>query len=164
MLVNNAGIMPLSFIRNRKLEEAHRMIDVNLKGVLNAMYAVLPGMIERDQGHVINVSSVAAKHVVPTSSVYRATKFGVRAISEGFRTEMAMEDRNIRVTDVQPGAATTDLAESITDPGVEAVFERLADLTFLDPDDIARGVSYVVSQPMNVSVNELTIRPTHQEM
>lgn len=163
VLVNNAGLMPLSLIRNGKRGEAHRMIDVNLKGAIDAVYAVLPGMLERNSGHIINISSVAAKIVGPSTAVYSATKHGLRAFSDGLRQEMAMDQKNIRVTDIQPGAVASELVRTITDPDVGKIFATYGKLKPLQPVDIARAVSYAIAQPPEVNVNELTIRPTSQQ-
>lgn len=163
VLVNNAGLMPLSLIKNAKRQEAHRMIDVNLKGAIDAVYAVLPGMLERNSGHFINVSSVAAKIVGPSTAVYSATKHGLRAFSDGLRQEMAMDQKNVRVTDIQPGAVASELVRTITDPDVGKIFAAYGKLRPLQPVDIARAVSYAIAQPPEVNVNELTIRPTSQQ-
>ncbi len=162
ILVNNAGLMPLSFLRNGKSDEANKMVDVNIKGVMNLVYAVLPQMIEQNQGHFVNISSVAGKLVMPAGAVYSGTKFFVRAFSEGLRQEMAMIKKNVRVTDIQPGAVTTELMNTITDPDVMEAFKQMGSFDFLEAVDIARGVSYAVAQPDNVNVNEVTIRPTMQ--
>lgn len=163
VLVNNAGLMPLSLLKNARRDEAHRMIDVNLKGAIDAVYAVLPGMLERNSGHIINVSSVAAKIVGPSTAVYSATKHGLRAFSDGLRQEMAMDQKNIRVTDIQPGAVTTELTRTITDPEVGKIFAQYGKTKPLQAADIARAVSYAIAQPDEVNVNELTIRPTSQQ-
>lgn len=162
VVVNNAGLMPLSFLKNGKHEEANRMVDVNIKGVLNMVYATLPHMLERNTGHFINVSSVAGKLVMPAAAVYSGTKFFVRAFSEGLRQEMSQGQKNIRVTDIQPGAVTTELSNTITDMEVMELFQQMGQFEMLQADDIARGVVFAVSQPENVDVNELTIRPTMQ--
>lgn len=162
VLVNNAGLMPLSFLNKGKRDEAHRMIDVNLKGAIDAVYAVLPGMIERDSGHVINISSVAGKITGASMSVYSATKHGLLAFSDCMRAEMAMNGNNIRVTDIQPGAVSTELPNTITDPDVAKVFAQFGKMKPLKPDDIARAVAYAVSQPPEVNVNEITVRPVSQ--
>jgi NADP-dependent 3-hydroxy acid dehydrogenase YdfG len=163
VLVNNAGLMPLSLLKNRKRDEAHRMIDVNLKGAIDAVYAVLPGMLERNSGHIVNVSSVAAKIVGPSTSVYSATKHALRAFSDGLRQEMAMDQKNIRVTDIQPGAVTTELISTITDPDVAKIFAAYGKMKPLKPADIARAVAYAIAQPDEVNVNEITIRPVSQQ-
>ncbi|WP_319409449.1 SDR family oxidoreductase [uncultured Desulfosarcina sp.] len=164
VLVNNAGIAPLSLVKNNRHDEACKMIDVNLKGMINTVYAVLPGMLKRGKGHIINISSLSARVVIPSTAVYSATKFGVRAFSEGLRQEFAMDGTNIRVTDIQPGSVATELGNSIKDPDVATIFKRFDGLRSLDPDDIARGVAYAIAQPAHVSVNEILIRPTFQEL
>ncbi len=163
VLVNNAGLMPLSFLKSAKRDEAHRMIDVNLKGAIDAVYAVLPGMLERDRGHIINVSSVAAKIVGPSGAVYSATKHGLRAFSDGLRQEMALDGKNVRVTDIQPGAVRSELIQTITDPEVGKLFATYGKMKPLQPADIARSVSYAIAQPPEVNVNEITIRPVSQQ-
>ncbi len=162
VVVNNAGLMPLSYLKNGKVDEAHKMIDVNIKGVVNLIYSALPHMMERNQGHFINVSSIAGKKVFPAGAVYCGTKFAVRAISEGLRMEMAASGKNIRVTDIQPGAVATELANTITDEEVAEMFKAWQQIEFLEADDIARAISYAIAQPDNVSVNEVTVRPTNQ--
>ena len=155
VLVNNAGVMPLSPLRALKVEEWGRMIDVNVRGVLNGIAAVLPLMERRGQGHVVNVASVGAHAVSPTAAVYCATKYAVRAISDGLRQETDA----LRVTVVSPGVVTSELADAITDePTREAMAEyrKIA----LEPDAIARAVRYAVEQPEDVDVNELIVRPT----
>jgi len=155
VLVNNAGVMPLSPLRSLKTDEWDRMIDVNVRGVLNGIAAVLPLMERRGHGHVVNVASVGAHAVSPTAAVYCATKYAVRAISDGLRQETDA----LRVTVVSPGVVTSELADAITDePTREAMAEyrKIA----LEPDAIARAVRYAVEQPEDVDVNELVVRPT----
>lgn len=163
-VVNNAGIMPLSFLKNGKVDEAHKMVDVNIKGVINLIYAALPSMIEKNNGHFINVSSVAGDKVFPASAVYSGTKFAVNAISEGLRGEMASMQKNIRVTIVKPGAVATELTTTITDPEVAELFKAWEGIQALGGEDIANAVAYAIDQPDNVSVNNVTIRPTHQPL
>lgn len=164
VVVNNAGLMPMSFMRNGKIEEAHRMVDVNINGVINLIYAALPGMIEKNNGHFINISSVAGDKVLPASAVYSGTKFAVKAISEGLRMEMAADKRNIRVTVVKPGAVATELSSTITDPDVAEVFKQWGDVEFLEAKDIAHAIAYAIDQPDSVSVNEITVRPSTQPL
>ncbi len=160
VLVNNAGLMPLSFVKNLHEDEWQRMVDVNLKGVLHCVGAVLPVMLEQQRGHIVNVSSVAGKRVFPAGSVYCATKFAVRALSEGLRLELTAE-HGIRITDVEPGAVTTELTQTITD---DAVHEMFAARQFrrLDSDDVARAILYAVTTPDHVDVAELLIMPSEQ--
>jgi NADP-dependent 3-hydroxy acid dehydrogenase YdfG len=155
VIVNNAGVMPLSLMASLKVDEWDRMIDVNIKGVLYGIAAVLPEMTERGSGHVINIASIGALQVSPTAAVYCATKYAVRAISDGLRQE---NDR-IRVTCIHPGVVESELAHAITDPvAVEAMktYRAIA----LRPDAIARAVRFAIEQPDDVDVNEIVVRPT----
>jgi NADP-dependent 3-hydroxy acid dehydrogenase YdfG len=161
VLINNAGVMPNSFLYKKKIDEWDRMIDVNIKGVLYGIAAVLPSMRERKEGHIINVSSVAGHVVGVGSSVYASTKFAVRAITEGLRKEESVGS-NIRTTIISPGAVTTELTESITDldlkPGVEEIYKGA-----IEADSIARAIAFAIEQPSDVAINEMIIRPTRQE-
>jgi len=160
ILVNNAGIMPLSFIKNLHVEEWERMVDVNIKGVLFCIAAVLPDMRARKSGHIVNVSSVAGRRLFPSGAVYCGTKFAVTAISEGLRAELSSSD-GIRVSAIEPGAVATELTHTITDPAVLEMFgER--EMRMLEADDIARAVVYAVSQPDHVDVAEILVMPTDQ--
>ncbi|MFS1515157.1 SDR family oxidoreductase [Bacillus sp. SCS-151] len=162
VLVNNAGIMPLSFLNKRKVDEWDKMIDVNIKGVLYGIGAVLPYMEEQKSGHIINISSVAGHRVGPGSSVYSGTKYAVRAITEGLRQEMK-SGQNIRTTIICPGAVATELTHTITDEDVIRNFqERYVDLKTLHGIDIANAIAYAVQQPDHVDVNEIIVRPTDQ--
>lgn len=155
VIVNNAGVMPLSLMASLKVDEWDRMVDVNIKGVLHGIAAVLPEMTERGSGHVINIASIGALQVVPTAAVYCATKYAVRAISDGLRQE---NDR-IRVTCIHPGVVESELASTITDPvAVEAMKSYRA--IALRPDAIGRAVRYAIEQPGDVDVNEIVVRPT----
>lgn len=160
VFVNNAGLMPLSMINSYKIEEWHRMIDVNIKGVLHGIAAALPTFENNDSGQFVNITSVGDRWVGPTSTVYSATKFAVRAISDGLRQEVSA---NIRVTLVAPGATASELAETISDPDLKklAIEKFRADL--LPASAIARAVAYAVSQPSDVDVNEIVVRPTAQK-
>jgi NADP-dependent 3-hydroxy acid dehydrogenase YdfG len=154
VLVNNAGIMPLSLMEELKVDEWDRMIDVNIKGVLNGVAAVLPDMKARHSGQIINVASVGAHIVVPTGAVYCATKYAVWAISDGLR----QENQDIRVTTISPGVTATELGNDISD---QAAKDYLVELrkTALTPDAIARAIAYAVEQPDEVDVNEIVVRP-----
>jgi len=155
VLINNAGVMPLSPLSALKLDEWNRMIDVNIRGVLHGIAAVLPGMEERERGHIINVSSIAGYHVWPACAVYSGTKFAVRAISEGLR----LETKTVRVTVVSPGVVESELAHTITHPETAAFIDAFRAVA-LQPETIARGIAYAISQSAEVDVNELIIRPT----
>lgn len=154
VIINNAGLMPLSPLAELKIDEWNRMIDVNIRGVLHGIAAVLPHFTERKAGHVINVSSIAGHLVWPTCAVYSGTKFAVRAISDGLR----QETKEIRVTVVSPGVVESELAHTITDPSTRAWIEDFRK-TSLTPDAIARGVAYAIEQPADVDVSEIIIRP-----
>ena len=162
VMLNNAGLMPLSFLNKLKIDEWDQMVDVNIKGVLYGIAAVLPHMEERKEGHIINISSVAGHDVTKGSAVYSGTKFAVRAITEGLRQELdpAM---NIRATIVSPGAVTTELAETITDEDILSAFSNGPAMEFLQAEDIARAIAYAVEQPAHVDVNEILIRPRQQK-
>ncbi|MFC6487069.1 SDR family oxidoreductase [Nitratireductor sp. GCM10026969] len=155
VLINNAGIMPLSLMSSMKVDEWDQMVDVNIKGVLNGIAAVLPEMTKREAGHIINIASVGALSVVPTAAVYCATKFAVRAISDGLRQE---NDR-LRITCIHPGVVESELASTITDP-VAAEAMKTYRAIALQPDAIARAVRYAIEQPQDVDVNEIVVRPT----
>ncbi|KGX85232.1 SDR family oxidoreductase [Pontibacillus marinus] len=161
ILVNNAGVMLLSFLKNDKVEEWEKMVDVNVKGVLFGIHSVLPTMLEQDTGHVINVSSVAGHEVFPTSSVYSATKYAVRALSMGMEKELSKT--GVRVTNISPGAVSTELPEHITDEEVISMFEDRKGRVTLEADDIARSVVYAVTQPEYVNVNEVMVRPLQKK-
>jgi NADP-dependent 3-hydroxy acid dehydrogenase YdfG len=160
LLVNNAGIMPLSFLKNLHEDEWDRMIDVNIRGVLNGISAVLPAMISQRGGHIINVSSVAALHVFPTAAVYSGTKSAVEAISEGLRMEVSLA-HGIRVTVVRPGGTKTNLSSTISDVGaIEWLRSLPKESQRLEAKDIAAAIVFAATQPDRVSCNELTVRPT----
>ncbi|GIO54007.1 oxidoreductase [Paenibacillus sp. SSG-1] len=156
VIVNNAGVMPLSPLEALKIDEWNRMIDVNIRGVLHGIAAGLPVMKEQQFGHMINVASIGAYSVTPTAAVYCATKYAVRAITEGLRQEI---DANIRVTLVSPGVTESELAESITDDGARD-FMKTYRRNALPASAIARAIAYAIEQPADVDVNELVVRPT----
>ncbi len=155
VLVNNAGIMPLSPLSAGKHDEWERMVDVNIKGVLWGIGAVLPTMERQNEGQIINIASIGALSVVPTAAVYSATKFAVRAISDGLRQESSA----IRVTCVNPGVVESELADSITHDGTKAVIKDYRSIA-LQPADIARVILQVIEAPPGVDTTEITIRPT----
>jgi NADP-dependent 3-hydroxy acid dehydrogenase YdfG len=155
VIVNNAGVMPLSPMAALKVDEWERMVDVNIKGVLYGIAAVLPEMTARGSGHVINMASIGALSVVPTAAVYCATKYAVRAISDGLRQE---NDR-IRVTCIYPGVVESELADSITDPVAAAAMKSYRAIA-LQPDAIGRAVRFAIEQPHDVDVSDIVVRPT----
>jgi len=157
VLVNNAGIMPLSPIAAGHHTEWDRMIDVNIKGVLWNIGAVLPHMQAREAGQIINIASIGALSVEPTAAVYSATKFAVRAISEGLRKEHPA----LQITCINPGVVESELASTITHEGTMAFMDAYRAVA-LQPGDIGRAVRHVIETPAQVSMNEITIRPTGQ--
>ncbi|MBD8847284.1 SDR family oxidoreductase [Priestia megaterium] len=161
VLVNNAGIMPQAFLFKKKVDEWDKMIDVNIKGVLYAIAAVLPSMREQKSGHIINLSSVAGHNIYPGGTVYCGTKHAVTAISEGLRQEEAMNGTNIRVTNVSPGAVSSELLETTTDSESKAGLDEFYK-TAIDADSIARTIAFAIEQPSDVAINEMIIRPTVQ--
>jgi NADP-dependent 3-hydroxy acid dehydrogenase YdfG len=160
VLVNNAGLMPLSPLDELKVDEWDQMVDVNIKGVLYGIAAVLPTMREQHVGHIINLSSVAGHKVFPSSAVYSATKYAVKALSEGLRQEGNGE---IRSTNISPGAVATELTSTISDPDTAKSVDELYQMA-IDPDAIARAIAYAIEQPADVAVNEIIIRPTKQPL
>jgi NADP-dependent 3-hydroxy acid dehydrogenase YdfG len=162
ILINNAGLMPLSYFKNGKVEEWEQMVDVNIKGVLYCTSAVVPYMLEKKSGHIINISSVAGRIVFAGGSVYCATKHAIAALSEGLRKELS-PTYNIRVTCIEPGAVETELLESITDESMTGFIQATKNMETLRSDDIANAILYAVQAPRHVNVNEILIRPTAQE-
>lgn len=159
ILINNAGVMPLSFMKNCHEDEWERMIDVNVKGVLNCIAAVLPGMLERNSGDIVNISSDAGRKVFPSGAVYCATKWAVEAITQGLRLETA--GTKLRIVSIQPGATKTELINTITDEEVKDMLAK-GTMHLLDAQDVANSVVHALSQPPHCSVNEVLIRPTDQ--
>ncbi|ELK44518.1 SDR family oxidoreductase [Halobacillus sp. ACCC02827] len=160
ILINNAGVMLLSFLKNDHVDEWEQMVDVNIKGVLFGIHAALPTMIEQNTGHIINVSSVAGHEVFPSSTVYSATKYAVKALSMGMEKELSKT--GVRVTNISPGAVETELTDHITDGDVIEMFKERS-MKPLEADDIAKAVGYAVSQPASVNVNEIIVRPMNQK-
>ncbi|WP_432412345.1 SDR family oxidoreductase [Rasiella sp. SM2506] len=163
VLINNAGLMPLSYVKNLHTDEWDTMVDVNIKGVLNGVSAVLPTMIEQKGGHIINISSVAAYKYFPGGAVYCATKSAVKMFSEGLRQELA-PTYGINVTSIEPGAVDTELTETITDKELmNDMKEVMGDVKPLEPNDIADAIFYALSQPGRTNINDVYIMPTTQK-
>ena len=156
---NNAGIMPISFFEEGHVDEWDKMIDINIKGVLYGINAVLPHMLERGQGHILSTSSVGGLKTSPGIGVYSGTKFAVKAIMETLREEVA---QNIKVTTIYPGATKSELGHDITSPKIKGLYGNLANMPKLDEEAIANAVIYAISQPDNISVNEVVVRPLGQ--
>ncbi|MCX2905099.1 SDR family oxidoreductase [[Curtobacterium] plantarum] len=158
VMINNAGIMPLSPMASLRVEDWDQMIDVNIKGVLYGIASVLPTMLAHQRGHIINIASIGALAVSPTAAVYCATKFAVRAISDGLR----QENSQLRVTCVHPGVVESELASTITDPAAAEAMQHYRAIA-LQPDAIGRAVRYAIEQPEEVDVNEIVVRPTRTQ-
>ena len=160
VLVNNAGIMRIAPITENRVEDWAAMVDVNVKGVLYFLSGVLPHMVERGSGHIVNVGSVAGRRPFPGASVYAATKFAVRALSWGLHLELG-NAHGIRVTDIQPGYVATELLAD--DAATSAAWdEAWKDRRTLRPEDVARAIEFAVASPDHVSVSEILVRPTDQ--
>ena len=163
VLINNAGLMPLSFVKSLKIDEWDRMIDVNIKGVLYCTAAVIPTMVEKKSGHIVNISSVAGRVVFPAGSVYCATKHAVTAFSEGLRQELSVR-KNIRITGIEPGVVQTELTNTITEKALEAFVEKHKEMEGLKAEDISNAIIFAIDAPNHVNVNEILVRPTAQEV
>lgn len=155
VLVNNAGVMPLSPLSALLVEQWDWMIDVNIRGVLNGVAAVLP-RFQVGGGHIINVASTAAYHVAPTAAIYCATKYAVWAITDGIR----QENRNIRATVVSPGPTESELANTITDPETQKWVAAYRGAGMVGADAIARAIRFAIEQPADVDVSEIVVRAT----
>lgn len=155
VVVNNAGVMPLSALDQLKVEEWDRMIDVNIKGVLYGIAAGLPIMKRQGSGQFVNLSSIGGHMVVPTGAVYCATKFAVGAISDGLRQESS----DIRVTVISPGVTESELADSISDESARAGMKEFRKVA-IPASAIARAIAFAIEQPDGVDVSEIIVRPT----
>jgi len=162
VLINNAGVMPLSPLERLKVDEWDQMIDVNLKGVLYGVAAALPHMIAQESGHIINLSSVAGHKLFAGSAVYSATKFAVRALSEGLRQEMA--SYGIRTTIISPGAVKTELLDHISEQDVQQANQDYVAQVGVPAETFARLVAFAINEPEDVGINEILFRPTAQEL
>ena len=155
VLINNAGVMPLSLMSSLKVDEWDHMVDVNIKGVLYGIAAVLPALNRQGDGQIINISSIGGLGSVPTGAVYCGTKFAVRAISDGLR----QENDQLRISCVYPGVVESELANTITDAvavkGMQA-YRQIA----LKPETIAEAIAHLIGQPREVDTSEIVIRPT----
>jgi NADP-dependent 3-hydroxy acid dehydrogenase YdfG len=162
VLINNAGLMPLSPLDRLKVDEWDRMIDVNIKGVLYGIAAALPHMTAQKSGHIINVSSVAGHKLFAGSAVYSATKFAVRALSDGLREEMA--PHNIRTTIISPGAVRTELLDHISEKDVQQANQDYVGQVGVPAETFARLVAFAINEPDDVGINEILFRPTAQQL
>jgi NADP-dependent 3-hydroxy acid dehydrogenase YdfG len=162
VLVNNAGVMLLGTIVGADPEDWRRMMDTNVLGLMYMTHAALDGMVEQGSGDIVNISSVAGRTARKGAGVYNASKWAVNAFSESLRQEVT--GRGVRISLVEPGAVDTELREHITQPEArEAAYQHAGQMRQLQPEDVARAIVYVVSQPPHVAVNEVLVRPTDQE-
>ena len=160
VIVNNAGIGPISRFDALRVEDWDAMIDVNLRGTLYGIAAALPVFQRQRSGHIINIVSTAGLKILPTMGVYAATKNAVRTISEALRQEAGP---NLRVTEISPGMIATDFASSMTDPDIKAAMAKRTATVAIPPASIARGIVYAIEQPDDVDVGSIVIRPTAQD-
>ncbi len=159
ILVNSAGVMPLTYLKNRHLEEWLQTIEVNVKGTLRCIHEVLPSMKEQKSGHIINIASVDGKEIFEGGAVYGASKAAVIELSRAMRMELSPEF-NIRITSIEPGTVETDLREDISDKELLENKDYGGNEPKLKPKNIADAVFYTLTQPASVNVNELLIKPT----
>ena len=160
VLVNNAGIGPISRIDDLCVDDWDEMIDVNLRGTLHGIAAALPVFRRQGAGHVVNVISTSGLKIVPLQGVYAATKNAVRTLSEALRQETV---EGLRVTNVSPGMVRTGFADSMTDPAMKAAINERMDRMAISPEAIARAIAFAIEQPADVEVGDIVIRPTVQD-
>lgn len=158
----NAGLMPVAPLSELKTDEWDKTVDVNLKGVLNGLAAVLPEFVKQKSGHVITTSSVAGLKAYPGGAVYGATKWAVKDLMEVLRMESAQEGTNIRTATIYPAAINTELLETITDKKSAKDYNQMYDQYGISPKRVANVVAFAIDQPEDTNVNEFTIGPTIQ--
>jgi NADP-dependent 3-hydroxy acid dehydrogenase YdfG len=162
VLVNNAGVMPVSPLIDLKIDDWNKAIDINIRGVLHGIAAVLPNMSDRGSGHIINIGSVASIHAIPNFAVYCGTKFAVKAISESLRKETLGK---VRVTTIYPGAVESELMQSSNDEQtINQIASDFSEVSFISPTAISQAVHYAIAQPKEVAVNEIVVRPSNQDL
>jgi NADP-dependent 3-hydroxy acid dehydrogenase YdfG len=161
-LVNNAGVMPVSPLIDLKIDDWNKAIDINIRGVLHGIAAVLPHMSDRGSGQIINIGSVASLYALPNFAVYCATKFAVKAISESLRKETLGK---VRVTTIYPGAVESELIQSSNDEqAINQIASNFSEVSFISPTAISNAVHYAIAQPKEVAVNEIVVRPANQDL
>ncbi len=160
VLVNNAGIGPISRFDALKVDDWEAMIDVNIKGVLYGIAAALPIFQRQETGHIVNVISTAGLKILPAMGVYAGTKNAVRTMTEALRQEAGP---HLRVTEVSPGMVSTDFAESMTDRAMKEATQKRSAAIAISPDAVARGIAFAIEQPPEVDVGSIVIRPTAQD-
>ena len=159
VLINNAATAPHSLLETAAVDDWERMIDVNIKGVLYGIAAVLPEMRQRKSGQIVTIGSVNSHLVFPRAAVYSGTKFAIWAISEGLRQEVGSD---VQVTVISPGAVTTELLDTITDAETAEEFEQYRGAG-LAANAVAEAIAFAIAQPRDVDVNEIVLRPTAQQ-
>lgn len=159
VLVNNAGVMPISPLDELRVDDWEAMIDINIKGVLHGIAAALPVFRSQKSGHIINTGSTATLKIVPTMAVYAGTKLAVRAITEGLRQEAGAD---LRVTLITPGMTSTEGASGVTNPEIRANLQKSIDSMAMPPSAIARAIAFAIEQPDGIDVGEIVVRPTAQ--
>lgn len=159
VLFANAGIMPGSNMSQLMVRDWMAMVDINIKGVLNAMAAVLPEFTSQKRGHIIVTSSLAGTKSVPGNAIYCGTKHFVRAMLDSFRMESVMENTNIRTTAIYPGAIKTELLNIIPPSETKSMVEEFYKNAGLEPKAIADAVLYAISQPENIDISDMAVRP-----
>ncbi|GHD22840.1 oxidoreductase [Streptomyces violarus] len=160
VLVNNAGLMLFSYWKDLALHDWNRMLDVNIRGYLNGVHAVLPVMLRQKSGHILNMDSVAGHQVGDGAGVYSATKFFVQAMTESMRKELGVRE-GIKASTISPGVIDTGWADKVTDPAGRKAAQELNTIA-ISPEAIADAVVYALDQPADVTVNDLVISPTRQ--
>ena len=164
-LINNAGVMLLGGISKQDPAEWEQMLDVNVKGLLNGIHAVVAGMVERKHGTIINVSSVAGRKTFTNHVAYVGTKFAVHGLSENLREELA--PHNVRVVTIAPGAVDTELLSHTTDEEIKTGYRAWKqDMggTVLSAHDVASAIVYAYQQPQNVCIREIVMAATRQQV
>jgi len=156
-LINCAGVMYFTLMRNLREDEWERTVEVNCKGALNCVAAMLPGMLERGRGHIVTISSDAGRKVFPGLAVYSASKFFVEALSQGLRLETA--GTGLKVTTIQPGNVATDLISLSADEEALKLYGQPTGARVLDPEDVAASIIHALAQPEHVAVNEVLVEP-----
>lgn len=160
--INNAGIMPQAFLKEKNIKDWDDTIDINIKGTLYGIGATLPIMQQQNSGHIINISSVVGHFAHAGYAVYAATKWAVRAISESLREEVAIDKKNIRVTVISPGAINTELLNRVTDKSIHSDLENFYETYGIPAERVALTIKQTIELPDDATWNEVIIRPTNQ--
>lgn len=160
-LINCAGLMLFSMWDNVKVDEWEKMIDLNLKGTLNGIAAVIPHMKSRGKGQIINVGSIAGHAVSEGHGVYSSTKYAIKAITESLRKELSVK-HGIQASMVSPGVISTNWQDSVTDQDVDQILDKMKTVA-IDAEHVAKTIVFVIDQPEDVLINDVIVSPTRQE-